>query len=363
MRQVTYHRPERGAARPHWCARCARLVYYYYCCCVIGGVLAQQPCPFTDTDGDPWDLSSLGGIQTTTGGGGPTTGVWNYQFNACENVNPINGVCTDQGILGTVAARNDGTIATGVCEQLGPDINLDRTNVVATKTDTGVDLKWTYLPFVGNQKSFTLSLSCGPDGTPSPAIGAPDDPEVSWEHTAVCPPDPGNPGGGAPPGFVPAGGGSSWGWWFIGFSLAGTALYLGGGVYLRRRERPELSLREALPHPTFWKGVSTNVACGVHLSRAKASTLHPSLSFLAPGDDYRDLDDVEGGAGSGVTDDAKMPLTKPSPAGATPTKKNDKLKGRKAKAKGKGKGKPKGKPKAKPKAKSKPPPSYDASAE
>ena len=301
-----------GSTPSHAVLRAAAIL-----CAWANAVRAQ--CSFTDPEGELWVLQDLGGVQTATGGPGT---LQTYEFDLCQNVNPVPTPCSAGNVLGTVALRYDVNVPSGNCEQLGPDINLNPTQVLVTRlpnTDHGVALLYSFFPLIGLQKTITFNLECtlGSEA-PSEPQGTAQNVVINWRHRALCvtgPPD-------TQPGLTPAG--SNWGWIFIGLFLGGGVVYLGGGVYLGRKDGKEG--KAALPHLDFWeRTLPLYVTDGIYFTRANVSTWHPILSFLAPSgtggkermfNDIGDNDEFEGRS-SGV-DLEKAGLVGPPPAQGAP---------------------------------------------
>ena len=223
-------------------------------------------------------------MQTTTGPGGGASGTWTYLFNVCENVDPVPLGCLDQQILGTVGLRHDGVATISPCEQLGPDINLNPTDVEVTKEtggEFGVKLKWVFLPLIGAQKSLTLRLYCNEALPEPPSVATSgNNPEISWHHEGVCITGPGGgPGGGGGGNLIPGTG--NWGAWVLAFAALAFVGYVGAGVYMGNKDGKQGL--EALPHVEFWRyRLPDYVADGVYFTRSHMCQWHPSLAWMAP---------------------------------------------------------------------------------
>jgi hypothetical protein len=183
-----------------------------------------------------------------------------------------------------------------VCNQLGPDYNLDPDAVIVTKTSVGsaagVSLKWSSTET--GSYSLELKIICGPISTIGTATGTTSAPIIQWSSPAVCDGPVANP---SPP---PSGGGDGdgleWGVMTLILLSVSGVLYIGGGTYKNQREHG-LEGKEALPHIDFWVQIPGLFADGVYFSRMKIGNAHPKLEFLTPTGPGPSVDG--GGSGSG----------------------------------------------------------------
>ena len=232
-------------------------------------------CQLTDTEGDTWDMSFAAGIQQTRGPS--TTGTYDvraptpplpsaaataltavrgrqYEWDVCQNVNPVPSACQIGGVLGTAALRHEATF----CAQLAPDINLNPAGTVLTKAGTGVVVSWSE-PTSG--LSFTLQIECATTAAPGLATEG-NAPVVIWRHEGVCT---AGPGPDIPPIDVIE---NYWGRTTLILMGVGLFLYIVGGTYYQQSQEGKTGTaclqdlgRDSFPpsHVAFWSGLPSLV--------------------------------------------------------------------------------------------------------
>lgn len=164
-----------------------------------------------------------------------------------------------------------------MCEQLGPDHNLNADEVeikkVTVGADAGVSLMWSSTE--SGTRSFELKITCGPSSLIGTATAG-NAPVIQWTHPSVCD----GPIGGAGPGGDDTGGSLEWGVLALIAMTVSGVLYVGGGSY--RNKQAGAEGWDVMPNASFWSQLPGLVADGVYFSRMKLSAAHPSLAFVAP---------------------------------------------------------------------------------
>ena len=177
-----------------------------------------------------------------------------YEWDVCQNVNPVPSACQIGGVLGTAALRHEATF----CAQLAPDINLNPAGTVLTKAGTGVVVSWSE-PTSG--LSFTLQIECATTAAPGLATEG-NAPVVVWRHEGVCA---AGPGPDIPPIDVIE---NYWGRTTLILMGVGLFLYAVGGTYYQQSQQGKTGTaclqdlgRDSFPpsHVAFWSGLPSLV--------------------------------------------------------------------------------------------------------